>query len=249
MPRRTPRRSASTCRRPRCWAARSTRPSIGDATLLLKSPGLAPRDPQHRSARWRPRWRAASGVAGELDLFVQALADLRVARDYAPRILAVTGTNGKTTTTAMTAQLVGRAGRSVAMAGNIGPTMLQTLAEALDADALPEVWVLELSSFQLDGVAQLRAACGGAAQHHPGPPRLAWLDGGLRRSQGADLRRAHADGRQRRRSRWCARCVAAACAPKPQTSAKTGRVVKSSGPRPLERRVVRFGLGAPQAAG
>ena len=53
----------------------------------------------------------------------------------------------------MTALLVARTGRSVAMAGNIGPTLLQTLADALDANAaLPQVWVLELSSFQLDGV-------------------------------------------------------------------------------------------------
>jgi UDP-N-acetylmuramoylalanine--D-glutamate ligase len=43
-------------------------------------------------------------------------------------LLAITGTNGKTTTTAMCALLVERAGRRVAVAGNIGPTMLDTLA-------------------------------------------------------------------------------------------------------------------------
>ncbi|HMC16857.1 MAG TPA: UDP-N-acetylmuramoyl-L-alanine--D-glutamate ligase, partial [Albitalea sp.] len=107
-------------------------------------------------------------------------------RGYAPKVVAVTGTNGKTTTTAMAALLIERAGLKVAAAGNIGPTMLQTLADALDeADAsggphsnplpegegaihplplgegrgegegssiLPDVWVLELSSFQLDEV-------------------------------------------------------------------------------------------------
>ena len=70
---------------------------------------------------------------------------------YAPKILAVTGTNGKTTVTSLTGQLVARAGKSVAVAGNIGPTLLDTLTEKLDAGELPEVWVLELSSFQLDG--------------------------------------------------------------------------------------------------
>jgi UDP-N-acetylmuramoylalanine--D-glutamate ligase len=40
----------------------------------------------------------------------------------------------------------------VALAGNIGPTLLDTLQRAMDGQALPEVWVLELSSFQLDGV-------------------------------------------------------------------------------------------------
>ncbi len=71
---------------------------------------------------------------------------------YRPAILAITGTNGKTTVTALTGQLVARAGRSVAVAGNIGPSLLDTLAARLDADDLPQVWVLELSSFQLEGI-------------------------------------------------------------------------------------------------
>ncbi|WP_077002965.1 UDP-N-acetylmuramoyl-L-alanine--D-glutamate ligase [Variovorax sp. KK3] len=73
-------------------------------------------------------------------------------RGYRPAVLAVTGTNGKTTVTALTGQLVARAGKTVAVAGNIGPTLLDTLAAHIDAGTLPEVWVLELSSFQLDGV-------------------------------------------------------------------------------------------------
>ena len=71
---------------------------------------------------------------------------------YRPAVLAITGTNGKTTVTALTGQLVERAGKTVAVAGNIGPSLLDTLSECMDADALPQVWVLELSSFQLDGV-------------------------------------------------------------------------------------------------
>ena len=73
-------------------------------------------------------------------------------KGYEPAVLAITGTNGKTTVTALTGQLVERAGKTVAVAGNIGPTLLDTLSAHLDADTLPEVWVLELSSFQLDGV-------------------------------------------------------------------------------------------------
>ena len=133
--------------------------------LVLKSPGLAPHD-----ARIAPLVAAARAVGipvqGELALFSQALAELKAERGYAPQLLAITGTNGKTTTSAMTALLVERAGRSVALAGNIGPTMLDTLSECLAsaspqglasasahglASTLPEVWVLELSSFQLDG--------------------------------------------------------------------------------------------------
>lgn len=73
-------------------------------------------------------------------------------KGYAPAVLAITGTNGKTTVTALTGLLVERAGKTVAVAGNIGPTLLDTLAAHLDAETLPDVWVLELSSFQLDGV-------------------------------------------------------------------------------------------------
>ena len=81
-----------------------------------------------------------------------ALQALRETRGYAPAVLAITGTNGKTTVTSLTGQLVAHAGKTVAVAGNIGPTLLDTLAAHLDANTLPEVWVLELSSFQLDGV-------------------------------------------------------------------------------------------------
>jgi UDP-N-acetylmuramoylalanine--D-glutamate ligase len=124
---------------------------------VLKSPGLAPAD--ERIAPLLGAARAAGIlVQGELELFIEALADLKAGQAYAPRLLAVTGTNGKTTTTALTALLVEGAGQRVAAAGNIGPTLLDTLGRALDAAAadapvaLPEVWVLELSSFQLDGV-------------------------------------------------------------------------------------------------
>jgi UDP-N-acetylmuramoylalanine--D-glutamate ligase len=81
-----------------------------------------------------------------------ALAALRASHGYAPAVLAITGTNGKTTVTSLTGQLVERSGQRVAVAGNIGPTLLDTLAGHIDAGTLPDVWVLELSSFQLDGV-------------------------------------------------------------------------------------------------
>jgi len=116
--------------------------------LVLRSPGLTPEQvaPVVDAAR-------AHGVRvmGELGLFAEALAQLKISQAYAPQLLAVTGTNGKTTVTALTGQLVERSGRTVAVAGNIGPTLLQTLEGKLASGALPQVWVLELSSFQLDG--------------------------------------------------------------------------------------------------
>ncbi len=119
-----------------------------DIRAVFRSPGLAPIDLAIvlEASRDLGLW-----VSGELGLFSQALADLKETQDYAPQVLAITGTNGKTTVTSLTGQLVQRAGKTVAVAGNIGPSLLDTLSAQLDTDALPEVWVLELSSFQLDG--------------------------------------------------------------------------------------------------
>lgn len=109
---------------------------LDDVTLLLKSPGLSPLD-----ERLRPLLARAAElglrVQGELELFAQALAQLKALYRYEPGVLAITGTNGKTTTTCMTALLVERAGRRVAMAGNIGPTLLGTLSDALDQEPQP----------------------------------------------------------------------------------------------------------------
>jgi len=132
-----------------------------DASLLqaaacravFRSPGLAPAQTAAVEAAART---AGLRVSGELGLFVEGLRALREQQGYAPQLLAVTGTNGKTTVTALTGHLLRRAGVAVAVAGNIGPTLLDTLGAALDAQAsgtpLPRVWVLELSSFQLEGV-------------------------------------------------------------------------------------------------
>jgi len=115
--------------------------------LVAWSPGLSIE--KGDSAQFHARAVARGiAVAGELELFAQALADLRE-NGYAPRVLAVTGTNGKTTTTALVAHLCREAGVDVVSAGNIRPPMLDALREALDAERLPAVWALELSSFQL----------------------------------------------------------------------------------------------------
>jgi UDP-N-acetylmuramoylalanine--D-glutamate ligase len=124
-----------------------------DIRAVFKSPGLSPvetagvMDPAQRLGLW---------VGGELSLFAKALKDLSqspvptINAHYWPKVLAITGTNGKTTVTSLTGHLVRWAGKSVVLAGNIGPTLLDTLSKALAAEALPEVWVLELSSFQLE---------------------------------------------------------------------------------------------------
>ncbi|MDH5540850.1 MAG: Mur ligase family protein, partial [Rhizobacter sp.] len=105
--------------------------------LVLRSPGLAPGDQRIAAPLGRAAERGVL-VQGELELFAHALADLKRERGYSPKLLAVTGTNGKTTTAAMTGLLIERAGRRVAVAGNIGPTMLQTLSDALDLEPVPQ---------------------------------------------------------------------------------------------------------------
>ena len=99
-------------------------------------------------------------ISGELGLFSQALADLAVTQAYHPKVLAITGTNGKTTVTTLTGLLIARSGKTVAVAGNIGPTLLDTLTANLFGCTLPEVWVLELSSFQLHGVTHFEPTAG-----------------------------------------------------------------------------------------
>jgi UDP-N-acetylmuramoylalanine--D-glutamate ligase len=88
-------------------------------------------------------------VWGEIELFAQALAHLKEHEHYTPKVIAITGTNGKTTVTSLTGLLCQRAGLATRVAGNISPAALDVLREALDTNTLPQAWILELSSFQL----------------------------------------------------------------------------------------------------
>ncbi|MEN9776239.1 MAG: hypothetical protein RL322_3309 [Pseudomonadota bacterium] len=111
------------------------------------SPGLSvEQGDSARFAGWAHE--RAIPIVGELDLFVDGLAQL-AQQGYSPKVVAVTGTNGKTTTTALTTLLIESSGMTARAAGNIGPPMLAALEAALAEQRLPEVWVLELSSFQL----------------------------------------------------------------------------------------------------
>ena len=115
--------------------------------FVAVSPGLAPNRELAEiapaaAARHVPLW-------GEIELFAQALSALKAERNYAPKVIAITGTNGKTTVTSLTGLLCRRAGLTTKVAGNISPAALDVLREVLDADELPQAWVLELSSFQL----------------------------------------------------------------------------------------------------
>ena len=236
-----------------CIQGPLTKQSLAGVHRVLKSPGLAPGDARIAPLLQQAR-DAGIAVQGELDLFNQALRELRVAHGYAPRIVAVTGTNGKTTTTAMTAQLIARAGKRIAMAGNIGPTMLQTLLDALAAQApqqplgadfiasLPEVWVLELSSFQLDNVSDFEpdaAALLNITQDH-----LDW-HGDMARYEAAKAR-IFGPRTLRVLNRDDARVARFAPEPAPAAALRRGAAKVRAVDPP---RVVWFGLDAPRRAG
>ena len=74
------------------------------------------------------------------------------------RVIAITGSNGKSTVTAMCGDMCRMAGPATCVAGNIGLPVLDALAEIEAGRAqAPQVWVLELSSFQLETTTSLNA--------------------------------------------------------------------------------------------
>jgi len=113
---------------------------LRDITLLCVSPGLSLETPAVRAA-------IAQGVpiVGEFELFAWALS--RYGR--AP-MAAITGTNGKTTVTALTGHLLRENQVDVEVAGNIGPAVLDALLRRVVSGVMPQAWVLELSSYQLE---------------------------------------------------------------------------------------------------
>src|ERR1700730_17737226 len=125
--------------------------------FVAVSPGLSPALELKEIAAAAGAAEPAIPLWSEIELFAQALAALREQRGYAPKLIAITGTNGKTTVTSLTTLLCQRAGLSVIMSGNISPAALNMLRHALEQETLPEVWVLELSSFQLHATFSLQA--------------------------------------------------------------------------------------------
>ena len=114
--------------------------AVEDLAALITSPGIP-----HLYPAPHPVTAAASAagvpVDNDISLFFQALGD----NDDAPRVVCVTGSNGKSTTTALIAHLLEEAGREVRMAGNIGTGVL-----SIDLPGEDGVVVLELSSYQTD---------------------------------------------------------------------------------------------------
>lgn len=111
------------------------------------SPGVDRREPLVADAIKR-----GVPVVGDIELFAQALARL----NWRSRVIAITGSNGKSTVTAMAGAMCREAGLATTVAGNIGPPVLDALGELERAAAPPELFVLEISSFQLESTSSLR---------------------------------------------------------------------------------------------
>jgi UDP-N-acetylmuramoylalanine--D-glutamate ligase len=121
--------------------------ALDGADLLAWSQGLSPT--RGAAAAFYARAQARGlPIWGELDFFAVEIARLR-ALGWACTVVAITGTNGKTTTTQLVGHLCQAAGLKTRVAGNISPAALHALHEALIEQDLPQVWVLELASFQL----------------------------------------------------------------------------------------------------
>lgn len=131
--------------------------------MVIPSPGISPHARHHSpiAALLQEALARDLLVVGEIDLFEWAIhhaahassltsagSDLELPLEL-PKVLAITGTNGKTTTTQMTVTLLRRAGFDAQEAGNISPSLLDAVMDREDKSRFPQVWVLELSSFQL----------------------------------------------------------------------------------------------------
>src|SRR5688572_7106967 len=114
---------------------------LDDAVYVVASPGVSLSEPFFVEARSR-----GLEVVGDIELFARAVD--------AP-VVGITGTNGKSTVTTLIGRMAARAGVKVRVGGNLGEPALDLLREAQSDAARTELYVLELSSFQLEATESL----------------------------------------------------------------------------------------------
>ncbi len=114
------------------------------ADLIVASPGVALATPELRDAL-----AAGKDVVGDVELFARAI------RGGGAKVIAITGSNGKSTVTTLVGHLCAAVGLDTVVAGNIGLPVLDALDNRETMGRDPDVWVLELSSFQLETTASL----------------------------------------------------------------------------------------------
>jgi UDP-N-acetylmuramoylalanine--D-glutamate ligase len=120
--------------------------TFAGAEMLVVSPGVAVATPAIAAFRF-----AGGEVVGDVELFARAIAG------SGSKVIAITGSNGKSTVTSLVGHLCRQAGLDTVLAGNIGLPVLDALAEREASGKWPDAWVLELSSFQLETTTSLNA--------------------------------------------------------------------------------------------
>ena len=145
------------------WLCAGSEPSadaLARHAVVVKSPGISPYRPEALAA-------AAQGTrfVGGTALWFAEQGD---AHSLAANVLCVTGTKGKSTTSALLAHLLRCAGKRTALVGNIGVPLLEMLDERADA------WVVELSSYQTRDVAASGVQPGIAIVTNVFPEHLDW---------------------------------------------------------------------------
>ncbi len=114
---------------------------LDDAVCVVASPGIALSDPFFNEAR-----RRGLEIVGDIELFALAVD--------AP-VVGITGTNGKSTVTTLVGRMAERAGLKVRVGGNLGEPALDLLTASQRDAERTELYVLELSSFQLEATRSL----------------------------------------------------------------------------------------------
>jgi UDP-N-acetylmuramoylalanine--D-glutamate ligase len=118
--------------------------TLAGAEMIIISPGLAKDQAPILAAIAR-----GAELLGDIEIFAQVLPP-------GQRLLGITGSNGKTTVTALVTELLRAAGLNVAAVGNIGEPVLDALGAYERGTPWPDVFVVELSSFQLETTASLK---------------------------------------------------------------------------------------------
>jgi UDP-N-acetylmuramoylalanine--D-glutamate ligase len=116
------------------------------AEIIVASPGVPLAEPEIQAAISR-----GIPVVGDVELFAQAIAGTHA------KVIAITGSNGKSTVTSLAGHLCASSGLDAVVAGNIGLPVLDALTEREAIGKAPQAWVLELSSFQLETTHSLKA--------------------------------------------------------------------------------------------
>lgn len=135
---------------------------LGGQDVVVKSPGISPYSEAARAAVGQ-----GARFVGGSTLWFDEQAN---AGGYAGNAICVTGTKGKSTTTALLAHLLRAGGHRTALAGNIGMPLL----ELLDPEPAPEFWAIELSSYQTLDVAAAQARPEVAVVLNLFPEHLDW---------------------------------------------------------------------------